>query len=244
MKTRTLFPDLPRPFIFAHRGLSSEAVENSMPAFDLARTRGFSGIELDVHICATGQAVVIHDSDLRRMTGKEGKVENLSWEEIQGLPIGKTQEQRHQGERIPLLEEVLSTFASSLYFDIELKGETFPSVAIVREVSRIIRTYKAEEKVLISSFNPFALMRWNLQGVKEIPTGIIYSRGKEVPRFLQGGNGRFFTHCDVLKPHSTLLEKSLPFAGRYEVVVWGDPIKQDIVQNVSGVITDFPHLIQ
>jgi len=56
-----LLPDRPRPLLFAHRGCSSLAPENTMAAFATALRVGSPGVELDVHRCATGELVVAHD---------------------------------------------------------------------------------------------------------------------------------------------------------------------------------------
>ena len=66
-----------RGFDYAHRGLHGNGVcENSLTAFRLAKENGF-GVELDVHLLKDGNLAVIHDSDLIRITGKSGKIEDL-----------------------------------------------------------------------------------------------------------------------------------------------------------------------
>ncbi len=215
-------------------------IENSMEAFQNCADNGVQGVELDVHLCLTGEAVVIHDSDLMRMTGEGGKVEELSWEVLKKRRIGKDEEERSLGNRIPLLEDVISSFSSSLYFDIELKPKTIPSPSLIRKTSAIIKRYGMEKKVMISSFNPLALILWKRLGIKEIPTGLIYSEGEGVPRFLQHGNGRFLVNCDVLKPHSSLLSLSRKFLKGHHVLIWGDPIPSPLDYAPDGIITDFP----
>jgi len=100
---------------FAHRGLHGGGVpENSLTAFRLAAERGL-GVELDVHLTRDKRLVVIHDSDLQRMCGVEGKVERLRWEELQELRLMGTE------ERIPLLEEVLPILCGRSPAIIEVK---------------------------------------------------------------------------------------------------------------------------
>ncbi len=69
MSRLPLLPDRPRPLVFAHRGCSSLAPENTMAAFSLAKRMGVPGIELDIHLCATGELVVAHDHTFRRLAG-------------------------------------------------------------------------------------------------------------------------------------------------------------------------------
>lgn len=80
-----------RKFRYAHRGLYNKEAgipENSLPAFSRAIARGF-GAELDVHLLRDGTLAVFHDSDVKRMTGREGYLEDLSADEPQGLCAGR-----------------------------------------------------------------------------------------------------------------------------------------------------------
>ena len=91
---------------FAHRGLHDNrtpAPENSLAAFRLAREADY-GSELDVHLSADGQLVVIHDSDLRRACGTQGFVERLTAEELGRRHLFGTK------ECIPTLAQVLEVY--------------------------------------------------------------------------------------------------------------------------------------
>jgi len=91
---------------YAHRGLHDITLgipENSMSAFRRARQHGF-GVELDVHLTADNQVVVIHDSDVRRMCGVPGIVEEMTLDQVRKLRLAGTD------ERIPMFDEVLSVF--------------------------------------------------------------------------------------------------------------------------------------
>ncbi|HNF24700.1 MAG TPA: glycerophosphodiester phosphodiesterase family protein [Leptospiraceae bacterium] len=70
--------------IIAHRGMRNYAPENSMSAFRMAHSRGFP-FELDVMFCRTGELVVFHDETVDRVTGKKGKVADLSLSELKAL---------------------------------------------------------------------------------------------------------------------------------------------------------------
>lgn len=90
---------------YAHRGLHGDGMpENSLAAFQHARENGF-GVELDVHLTADGGLVVIHDSDIARMCGREGIVEQMTLAELSECRLAGT------GERIPTFAEALDVFA-------------------------------------------------------------------------------------------------------------------------------------
>jgi len=101
-----------RPRVWAHRGDSAHAPENTMLAFDRARAAGADGIELDVRFDGDHNVVVFHDSPLERLTGLPGTMEQLSAAERAQLRVG--------GEPVPLLAEVLAAF--DLEFDVEIKS--------------------------------------------------------------------------------------------------------------------------
>lgn len=68
--------------IFAHRGASGYAPENTLEAFRLAMEQGADGIELDVHLTKDGEVVVIHDETLDRTSDGQGKVRDYTLEEL------------------------------------------------------------------------------------------------------------------------------------------------------------------
>ena len=69
--------------IFAHRGASGYAPENTLEAFALAITQGADGIELDVQLTKDGIPVVIHDETIDRVTEKKGWVKDYTLTEKQ-----------------------------------------------------------------------------------------------------------------------------------------------------------------
>src|ERR1044071_306610 len=102
-----------RPRVWAHRGDSAHAPENTMLAFDKARAAGADGIELDVRFDGDHNVVVFHDSPLERLAGLPGALEQRSAAEPARLRVG--------GEPVPLLAEVLAAF--DLEIDIEIKSQ-------------------------------------------------------------------------------------------------------------------------
>ena len=71
----------------AHRGLSTVAPENTIPAFVAAAKAGFDGLESDIRWTSDGHIVVHHDEDVDRMTDGVGKVEQMTFSQIQSLKI-------------------------------------------------------------------------------------------------------------------------------------------------------------
>ena len=111
-----LLPQL-RQWHYAHRGLHNEArPENSMSAFRAALEKGY-GIELDVHLMRDGNLAVIHDSLLQRTTGAQGRIEDLTEQELPNYHLEGT------SETIPTLKQVLQLFDGKAPMIIELKTD-------------------------------------------------------------------------------------------------------------------------
>src|SRR5690606_5568826 len=98
-----------------HRGAKGHVPENTIESIQKARDFGVDGIEIDVHVCATGELVVFHDFTLDRMTNGTGEVGKLSLSELKKLKVNNQ-------FLIPTLEEVLDTIDKKCFLNIELKG--------------------------------------------------------------------------------------------------------------------------
>lgn len=138
--------------IFAHRGASAYAPENTLAAFRLAQTSQADGIELDVRLSADHQIIVMHDEDVARTTNGQGKVQQLTLEELRRLDAG-------QGERIPTLSEVLELTGDQMMLNIELKGSKNTAALLPEKTTRLVNDLKLDNMVIYSSFNPFMLIR-------------------------------------------------------------------------------------
>ena len=110
------------PLIYAHRGASAYAPENTMSAFHEAARRYADGIELDVQMTKDGVIVVMHDEDVSRTTNSQGLVREKTLKEIKDLDAGGWYSRLYVGEKVPTLEEVLTFLqGNSLRLNIEIK---------------------------------------------------------------------------------------------------------------------------
>lgn len=155
MSLRNGFFSGPEPRLFAHRGASARAPENTLEAFRLAREHGVSYLELDVHLSADSELVVIHDSSVSRTTGRRGRVENMSLAELRKLDAGfkftmdhgRTFPYRGKGLRIPTLGEVLDSFP-----DMGITVEIKPTrEGVVEALAQALKRHRAEDRVIVAS---------------------------------------------------------------------------------------------
>jgi MFS family permease len=135
------------PLLQSHRGLTDRGrlQENTLSAFENSKHHNFEITELDVRLSKDQEVMVIHDGNLRRLIQMRKKVLKSSAQELKNL-VGA-----------PTLREVLQSGRTTRFLNIEIKSNDFKYHRLVREVLRVVQEENAEEKVLISSFNPFVL---------------------------------------------------------------------------------------
>ena len=147
------------PLVIAHRGASLQAPENTLRAFSLAEDLGADAIEMDAKLTADRRVVIHHDLTLERTTNGKGRVSSLRLDEIKRLDAGIKFDRSCSGERIPTLDEVIELVGHRLLFNIELTNYASPFDNLPEIVVDIVRKYKMQTRVLVSSFNPIALIR-------------------------------------------------------------------------------------
>lgn len=139
------------PLMVAHRGLSSVAPENSIPAISLAAEYGFDGYEFDLHTTKDGKWVVIHDDTVDKMTASSGNVEDFTLAEIRKLFLDAGNGiENYEKLGVPTLEEVLDeNNGKDIFPVIEIKK---CDVRYLPELKRILDSYSLGEKAVIISF--------------------------------------------------------------------------------------------
>ncbi|MCH2454861.1 MAG: glycerophosphodiester phosphodiesterase [Idiomarina sp.] len=137
--------------LWAHRGASYEAPENTLAAFTRAMDSGVYGIELDVY-GIDGERFVFHDRYLERLTATPGRLKDLSAEQIKHLKIFGQQP-------IPTLRDALKHINGHCHVNIELKGD-IPTRELLKDVDfALTNTSFSQEQLLFSSFNHHWLQR-------------------------------------------------------------------------------------
>jgi glycerophosphoryl diester phosphodiesterase len=242
--------------VFAHRGCSSLAPENTMAAYKKARELGVPGIELDIHATLDGKLAVAHDDTFKRTAPPDnnggGKLlEELKYDEIRRIDVGSFFGAPWSSERPPLLEEVLEEFCPAMYVDIELKSrktKNDPLPGLLAEKLKALGK-TVSSAVTVSSFNPFCLRSFKKARPKDpdIPTAVIWSADGEVPPVLRRGFGRILAGCDYLKPVYKQVNPFSMFRFKLEgrpVVPWTVddlPLAEKLINaGCAGIITNRP----
>lgn len=165
---------LPRPVVIAHRGSSAHAPENTISAFELAIDQGADVIEFDVQLSSDKSVVVFHDHFLERTTDGAGYVKDQNLDYLKSLNAGKAYGSAYSDEKIPTLDEVFQQVGTDSFYNIELKNSLTPFDDLPSLVLRQIKSHNLIDKVLISSFNPFALIKLGNQNPKALKGLLLY----------------------------------------------------------------------
>ncbi len=140
--------------IFAHRGVSINYPENTLAAFQAAAKLPIAGVELDVHLTADKEVVVIHDETIDRTSNGSGYVKDFTLQQLRTFDFGSWFSREFGDEVIPTLGEVLELFAGTNHrINIELKTDIIAYEGIEALVLKEVAAQQMTERVIISSFN-------------------------------------------------------------------------------------------
>lgn len=227
--------------IFAHRGASGYALENTLKAFEKAKKMGADGIELDVQCTKDSVLVVFHDIDLFRLTGKRKKINECTYDELQSYPLGKHFYRRLSKERIPTLEEVVHwAMENQMPLNIELKETLINNVEVLNQFLRRIQLPKGSH---FSSFHEELIKNVKMQR-PDFETAFIITKKFNWNELSPN------IHYDAIHAHKRyykhdLLElcKKANKRIRFYSVVGIEPFLSDPHPAVIGWITDYPNKV-
>jgi glycerophosphoryl diester phosphodiesterase len=160
--------------IHAHRGVSTKAPENTLPAVREAIAAGADYLETDVQLSKDDVLVVVHDSDFSRLGGVAKKVWDLTYNEIRAIPLGGG------SDFTPTFEELLAETKGRIKLNIELKyyGDHQPGLA--RKVVEALRRQGMLDQAVIQclEYEPLLEVR---QLAPEVPVGYLLSFNARKP---------------------------------------------------------------
>ncbi|NRU22051.1 glycerophosphoryl diester phosphodiesterase [Clostridium beijerinckii] len=162
--------------IWAHRGASEYAPENTLEAFELAVAQGADGVELDVQLTKDGELVVIHDETIDRTSNGRGNVIEYTLKELKNFNFNCSNPNYVYAE-IPTLKEVYELLKpTNLIINVELKTGIIFYEGIEEKVLKLSKDMDFEDRVIYSSFNHYTIKK-----IKELNnkarTGLLYCDG-------------------------------------------------------------------
>jgi glycerophosphoryl diester phosphodiesterase len=239
---------LDRPLAFAHRGASSQSPANTLAAFQMAASLGADGIELDVQLSKDGEVVVIHDYSLDSTTDGQGLVGHKTLAELKRLDAGSWFGSAFAGQRIPTFQEVVDAVGGRMLLNIELKTVSLRPRGLVEAVVRIIEDNDLVDRVIVSSFNPLALLRVR-RNQPRVAIGLLYA--PHLPPPLRTPWLRSLVRPDALHPRYTVVDGAYVrwVQGQgYRLHAWtvddADEMRRMARWGVDAIITSRPRLLR
>lgn len=165
-----------KPLVWAHRGASGYAPENTLAAFQKAVDLGADGVELDIQLTKDDQIVVIHDETIDRTSDGKGWVKDYTLEELRAFNYNRTKPEYKHAD-IPTMREVFELLKpTGLFINIEIKTGVVFYEKIEEKILALTKEMGMEDRVCYSSFNHYTVTRIHeLKSDAEV--GFLYADG-------------------------------------------------------------------
>lgn len=233
--------------IIGHRGAAGYAPENTMAAFEKARSLGCRFIEFDVMLSADGEAFIFHDEQLKRTTNGKGGFGLATSAYIRSLDAGSWYSKVFRGEKIPSLQDTMAwLIKADMHANIEIKPYPMQMEQTTLAVVTHINRYWPHDKPLplVSCFNRDALAL--CQSIApDIPLGLLLDKWDE--NWLTVARDLHCYSIHLCKPDATAERVLAMKQEGYKVYVYTINRKRQATKllnlGVDAVFSDYPDLL-
>ena len=133
-----------RPIVaISHRGEHLQRPENTIPAFAEAIRVGADFFEADVQTTADGKLVLSHDATVDRCTDGKGRVDSMTFDQIEALDAGIKKGPEFAGTKIPTFDQALDLARGKIGIYVDIKNATAQDL-----VSHIVEHGMADHVVM------------------------------------------------------------------------------------------------
>jgi glycerophosphoryl diester phosphodiesterase/predicted neuraminidase len=143
---KTTSIEMPDRGICAHRGAMETHPENTLAAFKEAVHLGAQMIEFDVRMSSDGHLLILHDETVDRTSNGQGKISELSLEEVKQLDAGSWKSKEFAGETIPTFKEALALMPAHIWLNVHIKG----GEELGKKVARVIVDENREHQAFLA----------------------------------------------------------------------------------------------
>ena len=232
---------LQKTVVTAHRGDSKHAPENTLAAFEAAIDNGADVIELDVRETKDGVIIVTHDKNLKRTTGIDAYVEDLTFGEIRQFDAGSWFSEEFKGEQIPTLREAIELVDGRAKLNIELKPDVL-NQHLEESVVELIEEYDLYKSCVVTS------LKYNsIKKIKELDDRI------ETVYVMSAAGGNYFDlkYADAFSINYKFIDdqvmRNCNKRGK-DVYAWtindAESLESVMMVGVDNVITDDPGFVK
>lgn len=230
------------PLIWAHRGASGYAPENTLEAFQKAVDMKADGVELDVQLTKDDKLVVIHDEQIDRTSDGKGWVKDYTLSELRQFNYNRTHKEYEHAD-IPTLEEVYELLKpTGLTINVELKTGIVFYEEIEEKTMDLTKQMGMEDKVLYSSFNHYTCKKMR-ELDPDCYVGFLYEDGPiDMPAYAasHGANALHPFLYSVQYPHYMEDVKKYGLDVNTWTVNGNSQIEEMCKYGVNAIITNFP----
>jgi len=218
------------PKVIAHRGVTRNEQENTLPAFQEAFSEGADGLEIDVRLSKDEKPIIFHDEDTSRLFQKSLEIKNTTYSELKTLG--------NKENRIPLLDEVLDFLPKNKHCYIEIKSDakTVPFLDKLKIEKNNITFLSFDKNVIAALKNRFP----NKLAFQNFHTLQIERYGiKKILEFYKKGNSDGLS-IDIRNLSNKTIDKLLE--KKIDLIIWTlnsmGRFKELSKKNVRAIITD------
>lgn len=232
------------PAVIGHRGAAGHAPENTLASFAAAANLGVRWVEFDVRLTGDGALVVFHDETLERTTDGRGRLSETTLAALRGLDAGSWFGPAFAGERVPTLEDAMTTLARlDLGANVEIKADKGREADTGGAVARALRAAwpPTLPAPLVSSFNDQSLAA-AAAGAPEFPRALLVIKLAPGWRARADALGCVAVHCreKELTPAAAKAVLDAGYGLRSFTVNHRDRAETLYKWGVDGVFSDYP----
>lgn len=222
--------------IWAHRGASGHAPENTLSSFEKAMAMGADGIECDLRESRDGELVVFHDPTVKRLTGQNWRVVDLTLSELKRLDVGSWFAPAFAGQTVVTATEMIAKVPPPFLLNLEIKA------ASPQKVVDLIEKKEIADRVIVSSFDHILLKKVRSLH-PTLPIGCLVDR-EPWKKIVQEARRLDAVSINLPSKRATsdLIEKAHQEGFKLYVYTVNDPVQMTslIDIGVDGLFTNYP----
>ncbi len=226
------------PKLFAHRGNSGRAYENTITAYLQSVEAGVDGVEIDVSCTADNELICFHDANLKRISGGRQRVRDMTFRSLRSIPL-------EGNERIPTLKEAFEALPPGMSVILDVKTSGMVDSEMLDLLLRFLKktSFEEQRRISVSSFNYLAL-KYLAKKSPDLHLGFILRPDSAHSKI--GMNRLFSRNYRMIHPHLSLVTRKAVTAWHdagFDVVPWTVNERIEAIKmagdGVDGIISDY-----
>lgn len=236
----------PLPLVWAHRGASGYAPENTLISFQKAIELHADGIELDIQLTKDNEIVVCHDEMIDRTSNGSGWLKDMTLTELRQYDFNKTFPELGP-QTIPTMKEVFELIKdTNLTIDIELKTAVVFYPQLEEKILAMVEEYGMKDRVQYCSFNHYTCKRLHELDPNTY-VGFLYMDGAiEVAKYAHEHGANAINPALYCLQYPNIIEDCTNFD--MDINAWTvnteEYVRKCVDLGLHAVITNYPDMVR